>query len=363
MFRALKTLVSEATNSRPALTGYTKVPDEECGTAGVFTVQKAQSQVRSKSVVQPISNTPNLELEEMKIQFDNLAPTSALVLKWAGIDVFETDEFEIPKTKQYMAELAQKIDKSYDTLADAPAWKSIKPESIENARQIHKYRKAHFFMDAERAIADGHRQIVLVANGYNPMAVSLAEKYPHVTIYCTDSDASVVADCSQMYAKLGLNNIRYIHHNLCNDEILVSELHNKAGLHPEKPIYAQMEGISYYVDGQTQERVIKDLLKEPSDSLPKNTVLIDFANRDTVANSTHPRNLMYREIGNAIGSIYNKQPYYHVPGDYASIATQYEGLDLRLPSFFHVLDNQINMHMLDDAREGELPFNIAKLTA
>lgn len=300
---------------------------------------------------------------EQKTYFDNLSPTSALVLKWAGIDVFQTDDYEIPKTKEYMRELAPKIDKSYDTLANNPKWKSLKPESLENARQIHKYRKAHFFAEAEKAIAQGHTQIVLVANGYNPMAVSLAEKYPHVTIYCTDSDLSVVTDCRQMYEKLGLSNIKYVHHNLNNDEIIVNELHTKAGLHAKEPIYAQMEGISYYVDAQTQARVIKDLLGDPRKFAPKNAVLIDFADEYVVANSTHPRNLMYREIGNAIGSVYNKAPYYNDPFAYASLAERYDNLDLHLPNFYHVIDPQINMHLLDDVKPGDLPFIIAKLTS
>ena len=272
-------------------------------------VRNTRPQVSAYQAPAAQNDTP---LSQIHVQFvpPDLSPTSSLVLNWAGTNVFAVHYDKIwatPKLSEYMRLLGPQINKSLATITENPAWKAAPPGVNAYGEQSHIYRKAIFMRQAEQAIAKGYKQIVLVANGYNPMVVALAERHPDVRFFCSDYDKTVVDNCRDIFRKLDLPNVEYALHNCAVRGKLSEYLYKTTHFDTEHPAYCQLEGLTYYLTADQEKALLDDLLSmnQGYTGILPNAVLLDMTDQERLDDTTSPCSEYWHDIKTAIHKVFD----------------------------------------------------------
>lgn len=278
----------------------------------------------------------------------DLLPTSALVLHYADIKCFEQDNrTTLVKMPQYYAAIKDMVYAQCTIFSDESSdWSALEPEVIRCFKNRIKERKYHFMKAIVDAIENDYaRQVVLVANGYNPMAVALAERYPQVQFYVTDRSEVACTFNKAIYRQLGLDNLIVVQSD-CAKEDLISKLrevsgrdYGRTGLFRQdmKTCFA-FEGIIYYIDQDAEERLVTGCLDMNSS---KNIVLYDYQDRDMLGIT----------IKEAVDK-YKSEPCYHIMM-LDTIAKVTGCAKLRLSTFgevFHYVDCYFDNEIVSDKK-------------
>lgn len=250
------------------------------------------------------------QLDQIVVPHFGLISTSAFVLKYAGIQCFRNDKTPLPKLAKYLELLSGSIDKCSAYLTEEPAWKALPEEAITHAKIHLKERKYKFMTEIEKELNKPPKpeQVVLVANGYNPMVVALAEKYPETKFYVTDKSREACNWNKTAYAKLGLNNILVVNSD-CTRENLIHRLEKTSFdayissqskfllFNRTSPTIFALEGITYYLSEPEEHALLTQCLDIPA---PRSVVLMDYKDTDSIRQC--------EDIKDEQG---NSEPYYH----------------------------------------------------
>jgi hypothetical protein len=280
-----------------------------------------------------------------------IAPTSAFVLRLAGAKVFKAFTLDSPKMDAYLAALDHQITLSDTIITKDSLWQELHQDVKDFATQLHIHRKAIFWQKADQAIAAGYTQIVLVGNGYNPMAVALAEANPTVRIICTDYDQDIISHCNKIADELGLNNLDYVHFDCALPEPTLSDvLSEEWDFNQFTPTHFQVEGLSYYLTEEQEADLLDDMLNMhgPSDTsagLVPNEVILDFCDEEQMRNFDNPNSLLHDRMVSTVGAILGSKFTYRTSmiGDYEAkaINNAFRAASVKtIPTHMNVVDAQ-----------------------
>jgi methyltransferase (TIGR00027 family) len=102
-------------------------------------------------------------------------------------------------------------------------------------------RKVWFFAQAERFLAEGHSQVVILGAGLDPLGVRLCRRFPHARVVEVDREASMAVK-REVFAHVP--NLRCV----TTEEAPVEEDLESLGCNPSRPTLVLAEGLLMYLN-------------------------------------------------------------------------------------------------------------------
>lgn len=169
-----------------------------------------------------------------------LSSTSALVLLWAGQDFCESS-----RAKQYMSQLD--LDEG-----------AVLYQQCENVwphyAEVIKNRKHGILSLIEKCCSEknvGGYQLIIVGAGLDPLGIEVTQRYPDVSVYELDKEnmslkSGLLTDPGDTCGAI----IHFVEIDLLDSASLMPRLID-CGWDAAKPTGMVMEGISYYLPGES----------------------------------------------------------------------------------------------------------------
>lgn len=150
-------------------------------------------------------------------------------------------------------------------------------EAFRFSQEFLYWRKCAYVQKLSQVIEEeGFNQILLIADGINPMVVDLARRYPQATFYCVDTNERALEKKAALCKQLGLGNVVMAPLNACSESFYTT-LKEQYGFDDTRPCYATAEGLTYYITDEQEKHMVESLLKLH----PTNRITMDFLNKDT----------------------------------------------------------------------------------
>lgn len=204
----------------------------------------------------------------------NVHSTSPLVSQIAGYSMYAPDI--APKLE---AMVESEMSRSEIMKMKLAGGKIVGHMAIGEAfkfSQEHLYwRKCAYIQKLSQVIEEeGFCQILLIADGINPMPVDLARRYPQTMFYCVDTNERALEKKAALCKELHLGNVVMAPLNACSGSFYTT-LRDQYGFNDTRPCYATAEGLTYYITDEQEKQMVESFIKLH----PTNRIMMDFLNR------------------------------------------------------------------------------------